>query len=39
VFTFPSYDAAFAKYKDSGAADAWKRDPAKPKRPQTGFIR
>lgn len=33
------YDKAFAEYVDSGKRDAWKRDPEKPKRPQTGFIR
>ena len=30
------YRKAFAEYKDSGKADAWKRDPEKPKQPLTG---
>eukprot|EP00397_Hematodinium_sp_SG-2012_P011440 GEMP01011579.1.p1 GENE.GEMP01011579.1~~GEMP01011579.1.p1 ORF type:complete len:369 (+),score=115.76 GEMP01011579.1:182-1288(+) len=33
------YTAAFQKYKDSGALDAWKRDPLRPKAPLTAFIR
>lgn len=33
------YDKAFAEYVSSGKKDAWVRDPEKPKRPSTGFIR
>lgn len=33
------YDAEFSKYRESGALDAWKRDPLKPKKPLTGFMR
>eukprot|EP00397_Hematodinium_sp_SG-2012_P032733 GEMP01034877.1.p1 GENE.GEMP01034877.1~~GEMP01034877.1.p1 ORF type:complete len:396 (+),score=142.62 GEMP01034877.1:176-1363(+) len=33
------YAAAFQKYKDSGALDAWKRDPLRPKAPLTAFFR
>jgi len=33
------YDAAFREYKESGKLDAWKRDPLKPKKPLTGFMR
>lgn len=33
------YGKAFAEYVASGKRDAWKRDPAKPKRPMTGFLR
>lgn len=33
------YAAAFQRYKDSGALEAWKRDPHKPKLPMTGFLR
>jgi len=33
------YDKAFAEYVSSGKRDAWVRDPEKPKRPKTGFIR
>ncbi|CAD7967075.1 unnamed protein product [Amoebophrya sp. A120] len=34
-----TYDAAFREYKESGKLDAWKRDPEKPKKPLTGFMR
>jgi len=33
-----TYQAKFAEYKASGKADAWKRDPAKPKKPLTPFF-
>jgi len=33
------YDARFKEYVDSGKKDAWKRDPEKPKKPLTGFMR
>jgi len=32
------FDTKFAEYKDSGALDAWKRDPSRPKKPLTGFL-
>lgn len=32
------YQAKFEEYKASGKLDAWKRDPAKPKRPNTAFL-
>jgi len=32
------YNASFEKYKASGKYDAWRRDPAKPKRPLTAFF-
>lgn len=32
------FDAALQAYKASGKADAWKRDPSLPVRPQTGFL-
>lgn len=33
------YAEAFQKYKSSGALDAWNRDPAKPKLPETAYLR
>uniref|UniRef100_A0A7S2PP01 HMG box domain-containing protein n=1 Tax=Zooxanthella nutricula TaxID=1333877 RepID=A0A7S2PP01_9DINO len=33
------YEKAFQKYKESGKLAAWKRDPAKPLKPMTGFMR
>lgn len=33
------YKIEFEKYKNSGALDAWKRDPHKPKRPNSAFLR
>jgi len=33
------YKIEFEKYKNSGALDAWKRDPHKPKIPQTAYLR
>eukprot|EP00448_Togula_jolla_P030977 CAMPEP_0170639058 /NCGR_PEP_ID=MMETSP0224-20130122/39420_1 /TAXON_ID=285029 /ORGANISM="Togula jolla, Strain CCCM 725" /LENGTH=364 /DNA_ID=CAMNT_0010969335 /DNA_START=26 /DNA_END=1120 /DNA_ORIENTATION=+ len=32
------YDALFKEYTESGKKDAWKRDPAKPKKPLTGYF-
>jgi hypothetical protein len=32
------YKAKFEEYKSSGKLDAWKRDPAKPKRPATAYL-
>eukprot|EP00928_Gymnodinium_smaydae_P046675 TRINITY_DN31100_c0_g1_i1.p1 TRINITY_DN31100_c0_g1~~TRINITY_DN31100_c0_g1_i1.p1 ORF type:complete len:410 (-),score=138.85 TRINITY_DN31100_c0_g1_i1:357-1586(-) len=34
-----AYDAEFKAYVESGKKDAWKRDPEKPKRPLTAFLR
>ncbi|CAD7952925.1 unnamed protein product [Amoebophrya sp. A25] len=33
------YTAEFEKYKASGKLEAWKRDPSRPKRPLTGYMR
>jgi len=33
------YDARFKEYVDSGKKDAWKRDPEKPKKPLSGYMR
>lgn len=33
------YDVAFSEYRNSGKLANWKRDPRKPKRPLTGFMR
>merc|ERR1719482_1028530 len=34
-----TYQGAMEDYKSSGKLAAWKRDPAKPKRPLTGWLR
>merc|ERR1712154_480294 len=33
------YEKEFKAYRESGKLDAWKRDPEKPKRPLTPFLR
>jgi len=33
-----NYEKAFKEYAESGKLEAWKRDPAKPKRPLTPFL-
>lgn len=33
------YQRAFDEYRTSGKLDSWKRDPLKPKKPLTGFMR
>jgi hypothetical protein len=32
------YQKKFEEYKESGKLDAWKRDPAKPKKPNTAYL-
>lgn len=34
-----AYDVQYKEYVDSGKKDAWKRDPERPKKPLTGYMR